>query len=81
MELETVNGIIMVTNSDFHELEAETVNGKINIDGSFKKVDLKTISGTINAAIKNNDVDTVRMESATGAIYLDIPKTSRCSVR
>lgn len=73
-ELETVNGIIMVTNSDFHELEAETVNGKINIDGSFKKVDLKTISGTINAAIKNNDVDTVRMESATGAIYLDIPE-------
>lgn len=72
-ELETGNGVIILTHNQFTDLEAETLNGKINVDGSFHKLDLKSITGTINATVTNQDVDTIRLESGTSPLYVTIP--------
>lgn len=73
-KLDTGNGVIIVSHNQFRKLEAETVNGKIHVDGSFHKMDFKTITSAIHVAIKNQDVDTIRLESGTGSIYVDIPE-------
>ena len=73
-ELETGNGIVIGSNNTFRKLEVDTVNGKINVDGSYQKMELKTITGTIHTTIKNKDADTIQIDSGTAAIYVTIPE-------
>lgn len=72
-EVETGNGAISITDTTIKDLEVESINGKINVDGSFVKLDVQSLGGTIFATVKNQDADTVRVESATGSVYLKVP--------
>ncbi|WAA11963.1 DUF4097 family beta strand repeat-containing protein [Fervidibacillus halotolerans] len=72
-DLETVNGQVTIIDGDFGELDVETVNGKVNIDGKFKKLDVETIGGTIMTSVKNSDMETARIRSTTGSVYVKLP--------
>lgn len=72
-EVETANGSILLGNGTFADLEAETVSGKVDLAGSFGKLDASSISGSVNVSVLNSDADTIRTSSGTGSINIKVP--------
>ncbi|WAA09884.1 DUF4097 family beta strand repeat-containing protein [Fervidibacillus albus] len=72
-DIETVNGQVTVMDGDFEKLDMETVNGKVNVDGKCSELDVETIGGTIVVTVKNSDIESARIRSMTGAVYVKLP--------
>ncbi|MCU9593219.1 DUF4097 family beta strand repeat-containing protein [Caldibacillus thermolactis] len=73
-KLETTNGAITLSEIAFDKVDVETVNGKVNVDGKFKKAEAETIGGSITAYVREPQPESVRLSSATGAIYVNVQK-------
>lgn len=71
-KLETTNGAITLSEIAFDKVDVETVNGKVNVDGKFKKAEAETIGGSITAYVREPQPESVRLSSATGAIYVNV---------
>lgn len=74
VEAETANGKIEVLEAKIQEIEAETINGGINLDGSFKKVDLQSFNGHITCSVLDAACESIEVKTTTGGIDLSIPE-------
>ncbi|WP_062354290.1 DUF4097 family beta strand repeat-containing protein [Bacillus kwashiorkori] len=74
VEIETSNGGITLIEVNYDKADVETVNGRVEIDGRLQSLAVETISGSIFANVRNIDVKKLDIESATGSVYIKLPK-------
>ena len=63
------------------QLEAETLNGAITLDGEYRKVDLQSFNGDIFCAFTGGVCEFIDAKAATGGIELQIPNQTGSFLR
>ncbi len=69
------NGSIELRNAHGDELEAETVNGKIYIDGKLKEVEAESVNGAVVVTTTSETARKVKASTVAGSVEIYIPKS------
>lgn len=73
-DFQTVNGSIEVNEVEGTDLEANTANGRISIDGKLKEVDAESANGYIVVTTKTKDAHKLKASTLAGSVELYVPK-------
>ncbi|MEO4054220.1 DUF4097 family beta strand repeat-containing protein [Solibacillus sp. CAU 1738] len=73
--LESGNGMIEARFVKGEDLEAETVNGRIYIDGSLKEVEAESVNGPVTITNSSEAAHKVKATTVAGTVELYVPKT------
>lgn len=73
-EFETANGQIKVANSSFGKIEAETISGLIQFNGSAEKVDAQSFNGNVQLTLHDENCETLYAKTTTGNIDIHVPE-------
>ncbi|MGZ4161515.1 MAG: DUF4097 family beta strand repeat-containing protein, partial [Neobacillus sp.] len=60
--------------SVFDDLEAETINGAIKVDGDFRKIETQTFNGNITFNLRGERGELIIAKGTTGSIDLFVPE-------
>lgn len=74
-ELQSSNGAIEVYNAVGEDLEAETMNGRIYIDGALKEVEAESVNGHVVVTTTSSDAHKIKASTVAGSVELYVPKT------
>lgn len=74
-ELQSSNGVIEARNVIGDDLEAETVNGRIYIDGALKEVEAESVNGHVVVTTTSTEAHKVKARTVAGSVELYVPKT------
>ena len=74
LSVKSVSGKIEIGNFSLSSLEAKSTSGRIKISNVAGPLDLRTVSGRIDADLNQVDGD-INIETTSGRINLDLPKT------
>lgn len=74
-DLQTVNGSIEVNAVDGADLEANTANGRIYIDGKLKEIDAESVNGHVVVTTTSSEAHKLKANTLAGSVELYIPKT------
>lgn len=78
---DTLNGTILVNGFKFLSVDASTVNGKINLNTSAKKIKTATVNGTILITMSNISEDAViSADTVNGTININTKKQKDAGV-
>jgi len=72
--VETANGKINLIGSQFDEVETETINGAIQLDGDFRKVESQSFNGNISVNMRGKRSELIQAKATTGGIDLFVPE-------
>jgi DUF4097 and DUF4098 domain-containing protein YvlB len=76
-EFETANGQIKLSNSSYEKLEAETISGLIQFNGSVEKIDAQSFNGNLALTLTDTRCETLNAKTTTGNIEINTPEGSR----
>lgn len=74
-ELQSTNGAIEVRKVQGDDLEAETANGRIYIDGDLKEVEAESVNGHVVVTTNSEKAHKIKARTIAGAVELYVPKT------
>ncbi|KGR90539.1 hypothetical protein CD30_10725 [Ureibacillus massiliensis 4400831 = CIP 108448 = CCUG 49529] len=69
------NGAIELRHVTGDELEAETVNGRIYIDGNLQEIEAESVNGAVVVTTTSNTARKMKATTVAGAVEIYIPKT------
>ncbi len=73
LELSTTSGSIVCENSVAKSLDIENVSGSIRAEGEFNRIDVETVSGSINLALANVP-EQLEVDGVSGSITVALPE-------
>ena len=73
-DLQTTNGSIEVRFVEGKDLEANTANGRVYIDGKIKEVDAESVNGHVIVTTSSAEAHKVKAHTLAGTVELYIPK-------
>lgn len=72
---QTGNGAIDLRHVKGGDLEAETVNGRIYIDGELQEVEAESVNGAVVITTDAKDARKVKAQTVAGAVEIYVPKS------
>ncbi|WP_281658469.1 DUF4097 family beta strand repeat-containing protein [Halobacillus sp. Cin3] len=72
-KIHTANGLIKLEEGVFDQLEADTINGPVTLEGTFGKIDGSSVSGGITVDHKGSTAHTAFLKTTAGAIQVSLP--------
>lgn len=72
---ESGNGMIEARFVKGDDIEAETVNGRIYIDGDIKEVEAESVNGPVTVTTSSKDAHKIKGTTVAGTVELYVPKT------
>lgn len=73
-DLQSANGVVEALGVKGEDLEAETANGRIYIDGDIKEVEAESVNGHVVVTTTSNAAHKVKARTVAGSVELYIPK-------
>ncbi|NMH68942.1 DUF4097 domain-containing protein [Bacillus sp. RO3] len=73
-EVETSIGAISILNAKADHIEAESINGKVHVEGDITYSDVQSLNGNIVCALTGEKADTLHAKSVSGNIDLYVPE-------
>lgn len=73
--IETGNGSIELRDVIGDDLETESVNGRIYIDGELQEVEAESVNGTLVITTNAKDARKVKAQTVAGSVELYVPKS------
>ncbi|MEG0260327.1 MAG: DUF4097 family beta strand repeat-containing protein [Lysinibacillus sp.] len=77
--LDSSNGSIELMLAKGKELEAETLNGRVYIDGAFEEVDASSVNGHVVVTTTSTKSSKIKAHTVAGAVELYVPSTMSLS--
>src|SRR6185312_2816250 len=72
-EFETANGAIALNNVTGTTLEAETLNGRVYIDGALKDVEAQSLNGHVVVTTTDPAAEKIEAKTMSGSVEIYIP--------
>ena len=73
--IETGNGPIDLRDIQGDDLEIETVNGRIYIDGELKEVEAESVNGAVVITTNDKNAKKIKAQTVAGAVEIYLPKS------
>ncbi|MEI5907657.1 DUF4097 domain-containing protein [Bacillus spongiae] len=73
IDAETANGALILEQCVSRKVEAETIHGSILFQGESERIDLQSLSGTVECELIGDNSETLHMKTVTGNINMTIP--------
>lgn len=73
--VESGNGMIEARFIKGDDIEAETVNGRIYIDGDVKEVEAESVNGPVTITTSSKNAHKIKATTVAGTVELYVPKT------
>ncbi len=80
-DLKSQSGSVNIQNCNIDELEAKSSSGGIKATGDFNKLDLQTISGSVNADVSTPLTKNSEIQSTSGLVHLRVPSDSGMDIK
>ena len=74
-EVDSSNGSIELTNVRGKDLEAETLNGRVYLDGALDEVAAKSVNGHVVVTTCSTNSSKIKAQTVAGAVELYVPRT------
>ena len=74
VDFQTVNGSIEVRFVEGADLEANTANGRVYIDGKIKEIEAESVNGHVVVTTSSNKAHKVKASTLAGSVELYLPK-------
>lgn len=74
-DIQSGNGAIELVRIQGEDLEAETVNGRIYIDGHLQEIEAESVNGAVVVTTHAPNARKIKARTVAGAVELYIPKT------
>jgi len=75
-DVKSTSGSVHVTDCEIGILEAKSTSGSVRVDGSFNKVDLHSISGSVHADFRDALTEDSELQSTSGSVHLNVPSNA-----
>ncbi len=80
LDLKTQSGSVKIENCEMDVAECSVTSGSINVNGKFNKMELHTVSGSINANLSSALTMDSEMKTTSGSIHANIPENSNLNI-
>ncbi|KPN97440.1 DUF4097 family beta strand repeat-containing protein [Lysinibacillus sp. ZYM-1] len=74
-DVDSSNGSIELTNVRGKDLEAETLNGRVYLDGALDEVEAKSVNGHVVVTTCSTNSSKIKAQTVAGAVELYVPRT------
>lgn len=75
VQVKTTNGAIQFNDVVSKTMEAETLNGRVYIDGDMQEVNAQSLNGAVVVTTNSEEVKRIEAKTVSGAVELYIPST------
>ncbi|MDQ0233483.1 DUF4097 family beta strand repeat-containing protein [Metabacillus malikii] len=76
-EFETASGQIKLTNSHYETIEAESITGLIQFNGTATKLDAQSFNGNLQLTVTDSESETIYAKTTTGNIDISVPEQTK----